>query len=280
LEIKNFKGRIKAWARHNQKEKLRKLEILEEDINRRYLGMSRDGLDSIMESHLKLLEAEHNEILKFEEYWRQKSRATWLKCEDCNTKFFHKFASARRSHKHIWEIGDEIGQIFRGQEEIKGEATRYFKKLYVVDDSQAPVDQANLARIFNRFVTADDNVVIDRVVTKQEIWDILSNFAKDKSPGPDGWTTEFFTLFFDVVGDDLLDMVEDSRTRGKIQKSLNSTFLTLIPKENSSRTFGDYIPISLCNLCYKLISKVIANRIKPILSRELSVKQLGFLKGR
>jgi hypothetical protein len=83
-----------------------------------------------------------------------------------------------------------------------------------------------------------------------------------------------------VVGDDLLDLVEDSRIRGKIQRSLNSTFLALIPKENSPRTFGDFRPIALCNLCYKIISKVITNRIKPILSRALSAEQLGFLKGR
>jgi hypothetical protein len=83
-----------------------------------------------------------------------------------------------------------------------------------------------------------------------------------------------------VVGDDLLDLVEDSRIRGKIQKSLNLTFLALIPKENSPRTIGDYRPIALCNLCYKLISKVIANRIKPIISRDFSSEQLGFLKGR
>jgi hypothetical protein len=53
-----------------------------------------------------------------------------------------------------------------------------------------------------------------------------------------------------------------------------------IPKVNNPTTFGDYRPIPLCNLCYKLISKVIANRIKPILSRSLSEEQLGFLKGR
>jgi len=83
-----------------------------------------------------------------------------------------------------------------------------------------------------------------------------------------------------VDGDYLLELVEDSRTRGKIQRSLNSTFLALIPKENFPWTFGDFRPIALCNLCYKLISKVIANRIKPILSRALLAEQLGFLKGR
>jgi hypothetical protein len=62
--------------------------------------------------------------------------------------------------------------------------------------------------------------------------------------------------------------------------NLNSTFLALIPKSNKPQTFGDYRSISLCNLVYKLISKVIANCIKPILSRNLSVEQFGFLEGR
>jgi hypothetical protein len=91
---------------------------------------------------------------------------------------------------------------------------------------------------------------------------------------------EFFIFFFDLVGADLLQMVEDSRIKGKIFGSLNSTFLVLIPKENNSVSFNDYRPISLCNLIYKVISKVISNRIKPILERSLSAEQLGFLKGR
>jgi hypothetical protein len=75
-------------------------------------------------------------------------------------------------------------------------------------------------------------------------------------------------------------MVEESRMKGQIVGGLNSTFIALIPKTNKPTTFNDYRPISVCNLCYKLISKIIANRIKPILSRSLSAEQLGFLKGR
>jgi len=82
------------------------------------------------------------------------------------------------------------------------------------------------------------------------------------------------------VSDDLVDLVEDTRTRGRIKSTFNSTFLALVPKENNPHTFGDYRPITLCNLFYKLISKVIANRINPIFSRELFREQLRFLKGR
>jgi hypothetical protein len=72
-------------------------------------------------------------------------------------------------------------------------------------------------------------------------------------------------------------MVEESRLKGFILGALNSTFITLIPKVNKPNHFGDFRPISLCNLSYKIISKIIADRIKPILSRSLSEEQLGFL---
>jgi len=75
-------------------------------------------------------------------------------------------------------------------------------------------------------------------------------------------------------------MVEDSRVRGEVINLINSSFLALIPKVNGPTTFNDLRPIELCNLCYKIIAKVIAKRIMSILSRALSEEHMGFLKGR
>jgi len=116
-------------------------------------------------------------------------------------------------------------------------------------------------------------------VTLMELKSILTLFKKEKNLEPDGCSVEFFLHFFDLVSEDLLAMVEETRTSRRIERSINSTFLALIPKNNKPQQFGDYRSISLCNLVYKVISKVIANQIKPILSRELSVEQLGFLEG-
>jgi hypothetical protein len=83
-----------------------------------------------------------------------------------------------------------------------------------------------------------------------------------------------------MIGNEVLEAVEESRRSGTMVRSLKSTFITLIPKVDKPMSFGDFRPISLCNMAYKIIAKVIACRLKPFLSKALSLEQLGFLKGR
>ena len=67
---------------------------------------------------------------------------------------------------------------------------------------------------------------------------------------------------------------------GNILKALNATFLTLIPKEPETEGLGKLRPIALCNVIYKIITKTIANRLRPLLSLIISPEQAGFVEGR
>ena len=82
------------------------------------------------------------------------------------------------------------------------------------------------------------------------------------------------------MGPELVNVVETSKKEGRVTPSLNSTFIALIPKKEKPISFTDYRPISLCNLVYKLISKVAAQRLKPFLDKFISPQQFGFLKNR
>lgn len=96
---------------------------------------------------------------------------------------------------------------------------------------------------------------------------------KDKCPGLDGWTIEFFIHFFDLIKHDLLRMVEGSRISGSIHQLTSSTLIALIPKKMEAESFQDFRPISLCNISFKIISKIITERIKVTLSRFLTKDQ-------
>ena len=117
-------------------------------------------------------------------------------------------------------------------------------------------------------------------ITLEEVERALKSFKKDKSPGPDGWPMDFFLAFFDLLGSELLNMVESSRIEGRVIPSLNSTFIVLIPKKENPLTFADFRPISLCSLVYKLISKVATLHLKLYLDKFISRQQFGFLKNR
>ena len=78
----------------------------------------------------------------------------------------------------------------------------------------------------------------------------------------------------------MVGAIEESRLSSVIPDDLNITFLTLIPKVDKPNTFSDYRPISLCNLFYKSISKIIAEWLNPFLGSSISPEQFGFLPDR
>ena len=108
----------------------------------------------------------------------------------------------------------------------------------------------------------------------------MNQMAKDKAPGPDGFTTNSFHASWNWMKYEIVDLVEDSRKSGSVLKALNSTFLALIPKESRTEDPSKLRPIALCNVIYKIITKVIANHLKPILPLIISSEQVGFVEGR
>jgi hypothetical protein len=88
----------------------------------------------------------------------------------------------------------------------------------------------------------------------------------NKAPGPDGFSMAFFQACWGVLKEDIRAVLADFHARGKFEKSLNSTLISLIPKVPGASELKYYRPISLVSGIYKIISKVLANRLRLVMN--------------
>ena len=129
-------------------------------------------------------------------------------------------------------------------------------------------------------VTAEMNNNLDRLYIAEEVQRALHQMAPLTAPGPNGMSPIFYKSFWHIVGKDVTEVVLNALNSSFVLDSLNSTFIALIPKIKDPKKVSNFRPISLCYVVYKLIAKVLVNRLKLILPYVVSDSQSAFLLGR
>ena len=99
----------------------------------------------------------------------------------------------------------------------------------------------------------------------EEVRTALRQMHPTKAPGPDGMSAIFYQKYWDIVGIDVTNMVLNVLNSNVSLHDINDTYITLVPKVNMPSKMKDFRPISLSNVAYKLISKVLANHLKSVL---------------
>lgn len=216
-----------------------------------------------------------------ERFLRQKSKLHWLQVGDGNNRFFHQVAKAREVRNSIRAIKRDDGTVVETQAEIKAEAENYFNSFLahsVVDYNG--ISEGELNELLNFQCAEEDGLLLTSTVTDDEIKRVLFAMPGNKAPGPDGYTSEFFKSAWGIVGTDFTSAIKSFFEKGFLPKGLNSTILALIPKKTDAQVMRDYRPISCCNVIYKVISKILANRLKKVLPKFISPNQSAFVKDR
>ena len=131
-----------------------------------------------------------------------------------------------------------------------------------------------------KLVTPEHNIMIMRCIEQIEIEEVVFQMEKGKALGLDNFTIDLFQSCWDLVKEELWEVVEEFRRTKRVLKAFNATFLSLIPKEHGVDSPGKFQPISLCNIVLKIITKVMANHLKPMLPELVSSEQSGFVEGR
>ena len=214
---------------------------------------------------------------KEERMWRQRSRTMYLKDEDRNTRFFHCQATQRQRRNLIIGIKDQANIWCTKPDQISAIFLAYYQQLFSSSNPVALV--ADLDSI-PQIVTEDMN---ECLIGEFHAWEVelaLKQMMPLKAPGPDGMPPLFYQNFWELVRGDVIQDILCLLNSGSLPKSLNHTFITLIPKTKNPENVTKFKPISLCNVLYKFFSKVLANRLKRVLPNIISEHQSAFLKGR
>ena len=218
---------------------------------------------------IKRVRKEINEIQAREEMmWNQRSKNLWLKWGDRNTKFFHAITSQRWRKNWIVGLQDLNGVWQEDKEEIERTILGYFENIYKSD--QPTNFEASLSSITTQVSPSMNEELLANFKT-EEVWCDLKQMPPTKAPEP-----IFFKHYWNIVRPKVVNCVLSSLNSGRMPCRLNETYICLIPNVRPTQKITKFKLISLCNVVYKLISKILANRLKRVLAIVIDKSQSAF----
>ncbi|GJS39529.1 RNA-directed DNA polymerase, eukaryota [Tanacetum coccineum] len=273
MKLKFLKAKIREWNKSNMLTKIREwnksnmlsvknvkakykeeLEALEAIIDRG------DGNEEIVNKRTEVV----NNIQKFDKIhsseMAQKAKVKWSIEGDENTSFFHGVLNKKRSILNIRGIMVD-GNWIESPKAVKGEFFQHFSSRFDKPDAS----RATINMRYPKTLTYDQQNELESEVSNVEIKRAVWDCETDKSPGPDGFTFGFYRRFWKIIENDVYDVVKYFFTYGNIPKGCNSSFIALIPKISDANMVKDFRPISLIGSLYKIIAKILANRLVGVL---------------
>ncbi|KAA3465141.1 reverse transcriptase [Gossypium australe] len=273
-EVGIFQYRLKMCARS--------LKTKRDD---RKMGLAKE-LESLLnedrddETMAKIIDTKihlNMEIDKDEMYWEQRARANWLRLGDKNSVFFHKCATVRRRANSISKLILEDGKEIITGAEINETTTNFFKELFT---SKGVVNLDKVLDGIEATITDEINTKLEAPFQEEEIWKALKEMGPTKVPGQDGFPALFYQRYWHIVGKDVTEYCLGILNGSKGAEAINNTDIVLIPKVPHPSSMVNFRPISLCSVIYKIVAKLVANRLQGVIGNCIDKVQSAFVPGR
>ena len=231
-------------------------------------------------SELKALEEWEELSVAEASFFFQRSRINWLSFGDGNSTLFHRYASTRQAMNHIHFLLSETGDRVESQAGVQKLCVDYFSDLLGAPVSPQMFEQSDLNILFDFKCSPEQISGFQKEFTAADVREAFFSLPKNKTGGPDGYSAEFFTSTWPIIGPKITEAVLEFFQSGRLQKQWNTANLVLIPKKTNASLPSDFRSISCLNTVYKVISKLLASRLKEILPLMISKSQSAFLPGR
>ncbi|XP_071694676.1 uncharacterized protein [Rutidosis leptorrhynchoides] len=223
------------------------------------------------------LKLSNEALIEEETYLRQRAKIKWLRVGDCNSSYFHKVFKGKVHRSHIHSVADQFGHVFEGAV-VPQVFVDHFTNFLGTSAPTLGINEPN--SLFNARIPSDVAIHMVRPVLDEEVRSPVFGIGDFKSPGPDGFSALFFKKTWDIIRAGIMEAIKEFFINGQFLKEINHTVIALLPKTNVPSQVNDFRPISCCNVLYKIISKIVTNRIKMGLNWVVSENQFTFIPGR
>nr|XP_019067280.1 uncharacterized protein LOC109119268 [Solanum lycopersicum] len=253
-KMKRLSKTLSVWSRNEYGDIFQQVRMYEEQVHEAEEKYTLDQTDS-NRSALHELNAQYIRFLKLEDnILKQKTQLHWFKDGDTNSKYFHSIIRGRRRKLFIHKIVNKNGDLIQGENNIAQAACEHFNSIFKGEDKY--INEHTL-ECLPRLVNQDHNTSLTKLPSMDELKEVVFSMNPNSAAGPDG-----------MNGGQM------------IPKYFSHSSVVLLPKVNNPNKLTEFRPISLSNFTSKIISKLVSNRLSPILPSLISANQSGFVKGR
>ena len=270
-------------AKYNKKverELEQKLNIIEEKLN----------------SNIHLSEVEYLEYIRTKSDWEShinrrnngiilRSKAKWVEEGEKNTKYFLNLEKRNYNNTCIKTLINKNNKEVSDMEDIILEQKNFYESLY----TSKIQNEMSKTEIINTF-TLDQNLpklseidkqMCDNPITIEECSKALKLLPNNKSPGSDGFTTNFYKFFWKDLKDLLFESYQSSFETKQLTTFQRMGILNLLPKKDKDlRYLANWRPVSLLNTDYKILTKLLALRLQKVIPVIINSDQVGYIKKR
>ena len=179
---------------------------------------------------------------------------------DTSSSYFFNLEKSHSRSKTISRIRLDSGKITKNISLIKNHVSKFYKMLYSkVSTDEGP--RENILKDLSRLdpLEAED---LERPLSLEELDTAVGQLGKDKTPGLDGLSGEFYQTFWPILKNDLLSVLNHSFLTGSLPRSFGRAVITLLPKKGDLADIANWRPVSLLNNDYKILARLLANRLK------------------
>ena len=277
--LMELRGKTISYSSFKKKERDKREQVLLDEIDLLECSVNNESIEDL-ENKKKELENIRKDKMKGK---LVRSRVQWIEEGEKPTKYFCGLESKNFTSKIIPKVEKEGGIIVTNQFDILKEAKSFYENLYKNNNSTCTVDDLNhsLNNLDFSKLTDDEKLNLEGEITIEEASWALKKMKNNKTPGSDGFSTEFFKIFWRDLKHFVVDSLNYGLQEGELSVTQKQGIITCLPKDNKPRHFlKNWRPISLLNTVYKIGSGVIASRVKKVLDKLINLDQTGFISGR